>query len=181
MSAAEALRMAHAAGVDISVGEDDLVLQASSEPPSAILDMLGQHKAGVIELLRRGLHINYCTWSAEEWRSFFDERASIAEFEGGLSRAEAEASAFTHCVVEWLNRNPMHSSPGRCFGCGGPESPHDRLLPIGIGSSGEVWLHSDCSSAWYARRKAEAVAALVQMGIRVPVNLPNDCEKSGSA
>jgi hypothetical protein len=29
--------------------------------------------------------------SAEDWRSFFEERAAVAEFDGGLSRAEADA------------------------------------------------------------------------------------------
>jgi hypothetical protein len=181
MSAAEALRMSYAAGIDLSVDEDDLVLQALSEPPSAVLDMLRRHKAGVVELLRRGLRVRYCRWSTEDWQLFFDERAGIAEFDGGLSRAEAEASAFTHCIAEWLNRNPMHSPPGRCFGCGRCESSHDRLLPVGIGSAGEVWLHSGCSSAWYAGRKAEAIAALAAMGIRAPGNLPNDFGKNGSA
>src|SRR4051794_23035831 len=181
MSATEALRMAHAAGIDLSIDQDELVLEALSEPSTAILDTLRQHKAGVVELLRRGLRVRYCTWSAEEWRTFFDERAGIAEFDGGLSRAEAEASAFTHCVAEWLNRNPARSPPGRCFGCGGYESSHDRLLPIGIGSSGEVWLHSGCSSAWYAGRKAEAIAALATVGIREPENFSNDFGKNGSA
>src|SRR4051794_26223168 len=99
MIAVEALRMAHAAGVDLSVDEHDLVLEALSEPPSAVLDMLRQHKAGIVILLQRGLRVRYCSWSAEDWRAFFDERAGIAEFDGRLSRAEAEASAFTYCVA----------------------------------------------------------------------------------
>ena len=171
--------MAHAAGVALSVDHDDLVLDAPSEPPSVVLDLLRQHKAGVVTLLQRGLRVRYCRWSAEDWQLFFDERAEIAEFDGGLSRAEAEANAFAHCVAEWLNHNPMHSPPGRCFGCGGYESSHDRLLPFGIGSAGQVWLHSGCCSAWYAGRKAEAVAALAAMGIRAPANLPNDFGKNG--
>src|SRR5690242_11511317 len=133
MSAAEALRMVHAAGIDLSIDEDELVLEAYSEPPPAVLDVLQQHKAGLVTLLRRGLRVRYCTWSSEAWRAFFDERARIAEFDGGLSRAEAEASAFAHCVAAWLNRNPARSPPGRCFGCGGYEASHDRLLPIEIG------------------------------------------------
>ena len=100
MSAAEALRMAHAAGIDLAIDEGDLVLGAPSEPPSAVLDMLRQYKAGVVELLQRGVRVRYCRWSAEDWRAFFDERAGIAEFDGGLSRTEAEAGAFTHCVAE---------------------------------------------------------------------------------
>jgi hypothetical protein len=33
MRAAEALRMAHGAGIDLSVDDDDLVLEAPSAPP----------------------------------------------------------------------------------------------------------------------------------------------------
>ena len=57
-------------------------------------------------------------WSGEDWRAFFDERAGIAEFSGGVSRKEAEAHAFACCVVEWLNRHPAPSPPGRCAWCG---------------------------------------------------------------
>ena len=180
MTAVEALRMAHAAGVELSVDQDDLVLDAPSEPPSAVLDMLRQHKRGVVELLRRGLRVRYCSWSAEDWQLFFDERAGIAEFDDGLSRAEAEVTAFTHCAAEWLNHNPMYSPPGHCFGCGGCEASHNPLLPVGIGSAGQVWLHSSCFSAWYAGRKAEAVAALATMGIRTATDLPDDFGKNGS-
>ena len=179
MSAAEALRLAHAAGVKLSVEKDDLLLDAPSEPPSAVLQMLRQHKTGVLELLRRGLRVHHCGWAAEDWQLFYNERAGIAEFDGALSRAEAEASAFNHCFAEWLNHNPAYSPPGRCFGCGGDETAHNPLLPTGIGSAGQVWLHSDCSSAWYAGRKAEAIAALAAMGIAAPANLPNDVEENG--
>jgi hypothetical protein len=32
-------------------------------------------------------------WLAEDWRLFFEERAAIAEFDGGLPRTEANAQA----------------------------------------------------------------------------------------
>jgi hypothetical protein len=41
------------------------------------------------------------SWSAEDWRVFFDERAGIVERDGGLPHAEAEAQAFACCVVAW--------------------------------------------------------------------------------
>jgi hypothetical protein len=34
---------------------------------------------------------------ADDWQAFFDERAGITEFDGGLSRAEAEAQALACC------------------------------------------------------------------------------------
>jgi hypothetical protein len=37
-----------------------------------------------------------------------NERAAIAQFDGGLPRASADARTL------WLNRNPARSPPGRC-------------------------------------------------------------------
>jgi hypothetical protein len=176
MSAANALKAARAAGVAVRLDGDDLVLTAAAEPPAVILELLSQHKPDILALLRPGED----GWSAEDWRVIFDKRAGTAEFDGGLSRAAAEASAFTDCVAEWLNRNPMRSPPGRCFGCGGYGASYNPLLPIGIGSAGEVWLHSGCSATWYAGRKAEAVTALAARGIRPTANVPDDFGKNGS-
>ena len=63
------------------------MLSAASAPPAAVLDALSRHKAEIVALLRPGRD----GWSAEDWQVFFDERAGIAEFDGGLPRAEAEA------------------------------------------------------------------------------------------
>src|SRR5262249_44224326 len=108
MSAAEALKAARAVGIHLEVDGEDLVLEAASEPPAVVLDELSQHKAEIVAVLRPGRD------GAEDWQVFFDERAGIIEFDGGLSHAEAEAKAFDCCVVEWLNRNPAPSPPGRC-------------------------------------------------------------------
>src|SRR5262245_61199408 len=127
MTAAEALKAARAAGVELALDGENLVLNAASAPPAAVLDALSRHKAEIVVLLRPGRH----GWSAEDWQVFFDERAGIVEFDGGLSRPEAEAQAFACCVVEWLNRNPEHSPAGRCLVCGDREHAHDPLLPYG--------------------------------------------------
>lgn len=142
MSATEALHAAHAAGVRIIVDGHDLLLTARSEPPAAVLDLLSQHKAAIVRLLQP-LSRN---WTAEDWRAFFDERAGIAEFDGGLSRAAAEAQAFAFCVDEWLNRHPVPSLPGRCLACGGGEQARDPLVRHGIEPTKNAWLHSRCRS-----------------------------------
>jgi hypothetical protein len=108
------------------------------------------------------------SWSGDDWRAFFDERAGIAEFDGGLPREQAEARAFTCCVTEWLNRNPVRSSPESCLLCGEAEQGHDPLLPFGTESIGHAWLHSRCWSTWYAARQAEGVAALEAWPSRHP-------------
>jgi hypothetical protein len=101
MSAADALRAARAAGIQLRIDGDDLMLEASASPPPAVIDLLSRHKAEVVALLRAAED----GWSAEDWQVFFDERAGIVEFDGGLPRSDAEAQAFACCVVEWLNND----------------------------------------------------------------------------
>ena len=161
MSAANTLRAARDAGIDLRVDGVDLVLEATAPPPAAVLDLLIRHKADLIILLQP----REDGWSDEDWRALYDERAGIAEFDGGLPRSEAEAMAFECCVVEWLSRSFERSPPGRCLACGGADSAHDALLPHGVEATGHVWLHSRCWPAWHAGRRADAVAALEAMGI----------------
>lgn len=162
MSAAEALKAAREAGIGLHVDGDGLVLEASAPPPAAVLDLLSRHKAGMIALLRRDRD----GWSAEDWLAFFDERAGIAEFDGGLPRIDAEARAFACCIAEWLNRNPARSPPGHCLGCSDPEHAHDPLLPFGTETTGYAWLHHRCWSPWHAGRKSQTVTALRCWGSR---------------
>lgn len=175
MSGAAILRAARAAGLDLRVDGDGLVLQAHAPPSPEILDALARYKQEIIGLLRPGRD----GWSAEDWQAHFDERAGIAEFDGGLPRPDAEARAFECCVVEWMNRSFEHSPPGRCRACGGGDHAHDVLVPHGIEPTGHVWLHARCWPAWHAGQKAEAVAALKAMGIVPPAKFPDDFGKNG--
>lgn len=168
LSAVHALKLARAAGVRIGIDGDAVTLDAAAAPPSAVLELLARHKAQVIALLRPGRD----GWSGEDWRAFFDERAGIAEFDGGLPRDQAEARAFACCVAEWLNRSPLRLPPGRCLGYGDAEHGHDPLLPFGTEPTGHAWLHSRCWPAWHAGRKAEAVAALSAFEIHESGTLP---------
>jgi hypothetical protein len=161
MKALDALQAARAAGIVLAVDGEDLVLEAASMPPAAVLEALSQHKANVIALLRPG-----CTgWSSEDWHIFFDERAGIAEFDGGLPRSQAEVHAFSCCVAEWLNRNPVNSPSSGCLGCWGVDRSDDPLLPFGVECTGHAWLHSRCWPAWYADRRAQAIAGLATQGV----------------
>ena len=160
MSAAEALQAAWIAGVEVTVNGKDLSLEATSRPPESVLTELSRNKAGIVALLRAGGD----GWSVEDWQVYFDERAGIAEFDGGLPRPEAEARAFECCVVEWLSRNFERLPPGSCCACG--DSTHEAPLRHGVEPTGYVWLHSRCWPAWHAGRKADALAALKAMGIQ---------------
>lgn len=102
---------------------------------------------------------------ADEWLAFFDERAGIAEFDGGLSRAGAEGAAYQFCLLQWQYRNPLRSQPTSCCQCGAPERAGDVLLAVGLAPN-QVWLHDGCWSAWRAVRVAQAEAFLATIGIR---------------
>jgi hypothetical protein len=161
MSAAEALKAARAAGIKLAIDGDDLVLEASASPPPAVIDRLTGHKTEIVAMLRPRRD----GWSADDWQAFFDERAGITEFDGGLSRADAEAQALTCCIVEWLNRNPTPSAPGRCAWCGQAESNVAVVLPYGVEPGTHIWLHAECRPAWQDTRRSQAREALARMGI----------------
>jgi hypothetical protein len=161
VSAAQALRAAREAGVQVEVGGDGLKLTAATRPPQDVVDDLKRHKAEVMALLRR----EQSAWTAEDWRAYFDERAGIAEYDGGLSRKEAEALAFEGCVAEWLDQHPVRSSPDWCLVCGRPEEMGQALLPVGVEPGGPAWLHAGCWERWYTGRRERAVVALETVGI----------------
>lgn len=176
MNAADALQAARAAGVCIGVDGGDLVLEASVAPPKAVIDLLSRHKARIIALLSAPDY----SWSAEDWRVFFEERAGIAEFDGGLARGQAEVCAFECCVAEWLRRNPVRSLSERCVTCGGVHE-HKSLLPRGTEGIDRVWLHARCGPVCHAGRQVEAVTALAAIGIALPADLPDDFGKNRGA
>jgi hypothetical protein len=162
MSALHALSAARSAGVRIRLDGDTLDLSAEREPPKRLLELLHCHKPELLRLLHSSLE----GWSAEDWQVFFNERAAICEFDGGLSRPGAEGCAFACCVSEWLNRNTTPSAHGHCLSCIGGDRDGDPLLPFGTETSGHAWVHRSCWPAWHQAREAEAVAALISMGIR---------------
>jgi hypothetical protein len=132
--------------------------------------MLRWHKHCIVSLLQQDLwqrrHLQSTrVWDADDWRAYFDERAAIAEYDGRLSRSEAEARAFHCCLAEWFLHNPIESSPDRCLECGRSARANDQLLAIGVVGAGQAWLHRDCVSTWHSVRIAAAVEALKEMNI----------------
>lgn len=168
MNAAETIRVAEESGIRLEIADTDLILDADLEPPVDVVDAIRRHKAEIIELLAP----TGDRWTAEEWRAFFDERAGIAEFDGGRTRAEAEAIAFESCVVEWLNRHRVQSDPDRCAWCEKPDPDGHAVIPFGTESHGHIWLHPECWPNWFEHRQQQAAKALASMGIR-PAARPN--------
>jgi hypothetical protein len=161
MSAAEALRAAHAAGITITFDGESLLLEAIAEPPRAALDALARHKRAILDLLRVG----ECGWTPKRWQGHFDRHLGIATENGGRTYSEAESLALACCVVEWLNQHPAPSPPGHCRWCGKSESPSAVVLPFGIEPGAHAWLHAECWPDWHKARQADAIAVLATMGI----------------
>jgi hypothetical protein len=162
MSAAEALRAAHAAGITVMLDGESLVLEANAEPPRAVLVALSRYKLPILDLLRPGRD----GWTAEHWRAYFDKRRGIAAPNNGPPPAKADALALACCVIEWLNQHPAPSQPGRCAWCRRPESPGAVVLPFGTEPGTHAWLHAECWPGWHEARRADAIAALHVMDIR---------------
>jgi hypothetical protein len=161
MSAAQVLSAARAVGIYLEVDGDVLLLEATAPPPTAVLDALSLHKADVVRILRAAKE----DWSADDWRLYFEERAAVGEFDGGLPRADAETQAFECCVVEWLNRNPAPSAAGRCSWCGQPESHGAVVVPYGMRPGTHAWLHTECWPTWQEFRRSQARETLTRIGI----------------
>lgn len=124
------------------------------------LPILRQGKPAIMEHLARARRSE---WDASDWRAYYDERAGIREYDGGMSRAEAERLAVGCCISEWLNRRPVRSPAGRCYWCG-EDGVHMSLVPFGLAPD-IAWLHAGCWPAWSDNRKGEAVAALKALGV----------------
>ncbi len=164
MSAAETIRTAEASGIRLGVEGADLILDADLEPPVDVVNAIRRHKAEIIELLAPPGD----RWTAEDWRALFDERAGIAEFDGGQTRAEGEALAFERCIVEWLNRHLEHSDPDRCAWCEKPDRDTHTVVPFGTENHGHTWVHPECWNDWHERRVRQATEALSEFGLRLP-------------
>ncbi len=162
MNAAQTLDSARAAGVDVGIDGADLVLQAPAPPPPAVIEALTRYKAEIVALLRRPAKDG---WSAEDWQAFYDERAGILEFDGGMLRPAAEAQAYEARIIEWLNRNPATSPAGHCAWCGEHETDSAVVVPFGTEPGTHAWLHGECWRSWQDARRADAVTALSRIGI----------------
>ena len=100
-----------------------------------------------------------------DWRDFYDERAAIAQFDGGLSRPDAEAQAWECCLSSWLNTNPSpETSDGVCAQCGGHLGDFN-CIPIARPDAGATWLHAPCHAPWMKSRRRQAGRALRRMGV----------------
>ena len=171
MSAYHALDAARAAGIEVQLDGNDLVLSGASAPPTDVLDKLRKYKLSIVALLQkppvpRDTFQPTQPWDPDDWRAFYNEQVRIAEYDG-LSRPAAKARAYGSSVAEWLWCTSVVSAPGPCPICGDADRPNDPLLAYGF-IGGRYWLHKGCATTWCSSRTAEAGGALGSMGISPP-------------
>lgn len=104
--ASAALDAVHAAGGTVVVVDGRLKLTASAPLPASVIEDLRSAKAEVLALLSASMP------DPEDWRVAFNEFAAIAEFDGGLTRAEAEKAAFDDAVTRWVEMTVANSPEG---------------------------------------------------------------------
>jgi hypothetical protein len=116
---------------------------------------------------RVNTHCHTAAWDATDWQEYFDERAGIYEYDGKLSRPDAERQAFDACISHWMNKNPpAHTDINTCPQCNGAINVQlNNSTAILIGNGGHIWLHDKCWAGCLERRKAEAISVLRKMSI----------------
>lgn len=165
MSGQVVLKQAWTDGLKITLTPEGEIRARGAQPEIAKwTPVLRLHKPEIIALLQSA-QAAIAPWDAGDWQAYFHERAAVAEFEGALTRQQAERQASRCCVAEWLCRNPVTSEPGQCAWCGRGDLTGRAATPYGDEAHGHTWLHGECWTAWYAQRRQAAVEALAGYGI----------------
>jgi len=108
-------------------------------------------------------------WSVADWRAFFDERAGIAEHDGGLDRPQAERQAFTDCVRQFLRRHaPGYRPDVKCLHCGDMVIKAE-AWPLVCPDNLARWVHHTCFDDFQLLRVRDAVLCLDRLGIADPL------------
>jgi hypothetical protein len=136
-------------GATIRPAGDRLILRAGRTTiPAALVTRVREAKADLLAtLVAGGGHPN--PWRDEEVKCDFRS-----------PRDGTKERALESRIVEWLDRHPAPSPPGRCAWCGGLELSGAVVLPFGTEPGTHAWLHSECWPDWHRARRTEATKAL---------------------
>lgn len=150
MTGANLIAEARAAGLRLHpIGDGRLKWTCDAPPPPDLIAALKANKLAILAALS-------APSDAGGWRDYFEERAAIREYDGRMSRADAEAGAIADCVARWRALNPPPASgDGACVQCGktGPDTPV-------LARDGHAWLHRECWGPMNTSRNERAFAAV---------------------
>jgi hypothetical protein len=134
MGAAELLLHAHAVGLTLDVADGMLLVSPASRVTKDLLAALRLAKPELLALLATGGLDEH----GASWREAFEERAAIMEFDGGLSRKDAEAAALE--TLSETDPMPFHSRPAvvSCTGCQHHGKRHSCQEPVSAGLLNEA-------------------------------------------
>jgi hypothetical protein len=102
-----------------------------------------------------------------DWRTFYQERAALHEYEGGLSRQGAERSAWGEAVNAWHMACGEHAPWQQCAGCGASINGR-AALPLADGTRVHFDNSDMCVIAYGERWRGAAERALMAMGVAQP-------------
>ncbi len=84
-----------ARGVTISAAEGEFKIKAPAGVMTPdLLERVRAAKPGLLGILAET--------NLQGWHDYFEERAAISEYDGGLSKVQAEKHTFDQCVEEWI-------------------------------------------------------------------------------
>lgn len=169
MNAISIIERIRGAGGVINLADEAIKLRIPASLRDQAIADVKVHKDAIKRALRLAADER---WDAADWRAFFDERAAIAEYDGGQTRQKADAMAYEACVVEHMNRHPGRSDRYACAGCHKSGSDAATIVPFGLDAESCSWLHPECWPEWNRRRRSEAGRALSDIGIRMPPLTP---------
>ena len=105
MSAIKALEAVLAAGVQLTIEGDDLVLEASAPPPARVIDLLSRHKADLLRIFRPAE-----LRSENASKSFADPNRFLVEIPHRFAVArwsrEADIATIARCILATLKYEP---------------------------------------------------------------------------
>ena len=153
MNAVELLKATRAEGVAVSRQGGKLVLEWRKSPPgTALVENLRRHKAEILLLTRN----KPPSWLTEDWLAYFDERAGIAEFDGGFPRIEAGALRLPGLRRPLAVINPpVIDHAQQCLQCELAVECDDKISAAGAAGKRGM-LHAKCADKWKVSRVIHA-------------------------
>lgn len=162
MNATSIIGRIRAAGGDITLGDEGIRLKVPTSLHDEAVAEVRAQKNAISRALKNETEV---PWDADDYRTFHHERADV---DGGQTRAQAEASSFEGCIVEWMNRHPEPSDTSCCVWCRLQDLSGHGIVPFGADGRGHAWLHPECWSKWQERRRQQAVEELLARGVVCP-------------